>query len=179
MNPSSNPVKAGPAVQGTSRYRLINLVLFLASAIGMAFALYLQHYQYLDPCPMCIFQRVGLIGMGVFALLAFLVNPKTLGVRRLWATLMLLPLLWSASVAARQVWIQHFPPDDLSSCGGASLDFMMQIMPFQQVVRDVLYGSGDCAKIDWTWLGLSLPHWALFFFIALLGLILSQFRRQA
>ena len=170
MNPPQ-PLSGQPA-QPPGHFRLFNLLLVVASMAGMGFALYLQKYQYLDPCPMCIFQRYGLIIMGVVALIAMLVYPKTRRGQRLALLLAFIPIAWSAGVAARHVWIQHFPPADLDSCGGASLDMLMQLFPFQEVMKKVLYGSGDCAVVDWSLLGFSLPHRALFFFLGLCGLIL-------
>jgi disulfide bond formation protein DsbB len=148
-------------------YRLVSFGLFLASVVGMAFALYLQHYQHLDPCPLCIFQRVGLMIMGVFALMAAIHNPKALWARRTYAALAGLGMLWSTGVAARHVWLQHLPPEDVPACG-PGLDYWMNVFPMQEVVQKVLHGSGECAKVDWTLLGLSLPHWSLAFFAGLL-----------
>ena len=91
-------------------YRSVNFALFLASVIGMGFALYLQNHDHLEPCPLCIFQRIGLMAMGAFALIAALHNPKQLIMRRLYSLLATLGILWSVGVASRHVWIQHLPP---------------------------------------------------------------------
>ena len=93
-------------------YRQVSFGLFLAAVAGMAFALYLQHGVGLEPCPLCIFQRVGLMGMGLFALIAALHNPNALWLRRVYAGLAGLSILWSTAVAARHVWLQHLPPED-------------------------------------------------------------------
>lgn len=94
-------------LQRLTSYRSLAGLLTLASIIGMSFAYYLQKVEMLDPCPLCIFQRIGLIAMGIFALIAFLLNPK-----KLWARLglmfgALLGMLWSVGVATRHVWLQH------------------------------------------------------------------------
>jgi len=159
-------------------YRQVNFGIFLASVIGMAFALYLQHYQHLDPCPLCIFQRVGLMTMGLFALLAALHNPKELLARRIYSGLATIGVLWSTAVAGRHVWLQHLPPEDVPACG-PGLDYWMQTFPLQSVIQKVLHGSGECAKVDWTLLGWSLPHWALLFFVALLLINLGQLVRKS
>jgi disulfide bond formation protein DsbB len=158
-------------------YRVVSLILFLASVAGMAFALYLQHYQMLDPCPLCIFQRVGLMGMGLVSLIAFIHNPAKLWVRRSYALLSTLFISWSFAVAARHVWLQHLPPEDVPACG-PGLDYWMDTFPLRDVVQKVLHGSGECAVIDWTFLGQSLPTWALVFFSALLLLNLWQLVRR-
>lgn len=158
-------------------YRQVNIGLFLASIIGMGFALYLQHYQHLDPCPLCIFQRVGLMVMGVFALLAALHNPKKSFARHAYSLLATIGVLWSTAVAGRHVWLQHLPPEDVPACG-PGLDYWMQTFPLQSVIQKVLHGSGECAKVDWTLLGWSLPHWALLFFVVLLLVNLYQLLRK-
>lgn len=158
-------------------YRQVNIGLFLTSVIGMGFALYLQHYQNLEPCPLCIFQRVGLMVMGFFALIAALHNPNPLFMRRLYSLLATVGVLWSVAVASRHVWIQHLPPQDVPACG-PGLDYWMQTFPLQSVIQKVLHGSGECAKVDWTLLGWSLPHWALLFFVALLLVNLCQLVRR-
>ncbi len=154
------------STQGLS-YRRVSFALFLASVVGIGFALYLQHYQHLDPCPLCIFQRIGLIIMGAVALIAALHNPKSLWVRRFYSLLATLGILWSTAVAGRHVWLQHLPPEDVPACG-PGLDYWLEVFPLKSVVQKVLHGSGECAKVDWTFLSWSLPHWGLIFFAALL-----------
>ncbi len=88
-------------------YRLLSGVLFLASVIGMTFALYLEHVQGLAPCPLCVFQRVGLIALGLVSLIAFVHNPKSNVVKRIYALLGSIGILWSVGVAARHVWLQN------------------------------------------------------------------------
>lgn len=158
-------------------YRLVSFGLFLASVVGMGFALYLQHYQNLEPCPLCIFQRVGLMVMGLFGLIGALHNPKQLLMRRIYCLLATVGILWSVGVASRHVWIQHLPPEDVPACG-PGLDYWMQTFPLQSVIQKVLHGSGECAKVDWTLFGWSLPHWALLFFVALLFVNLCQLLRK-
>lgn len=154
-------------------YRFVNLLLVIAAVIGMVFALYLEHVQGLEPCPLCVFQRVGLMIMGIFALLAFIHHPKKPLTRRIYSFFALLGIGWSVGVAARHVWLQHLPPDQVPSCG-PGLNFWLDSFPMAEVVKLVLSGSGECAEIDWTLLGLSLPTWSLVFFSALLLLVLWQ-----
>ncbi|AXI04193.1 disulfide bond formation protein B [Aquirhabdus parva] len=165
------------STQGLS-YRRVSFGLFLASVAGMGFALYLQHFQHLDPCPLCIFQRIGLMIMGFVALIAALHNPKSLFGRRFYSLLATLGILWSVGVAGRHVWLQHLPPEDVPACG-PGLDYWLQVFPLQSVVQKVLHGSGECAKVDWTLLGWSLPHWGLLFFTGLLLINLWQLTRRS
>ena len=137
-------------------YRLVSAVLVLCSIIGLTFALYLEHVQGLEPCPLCVFQRVGLIGMGLIALLAFIHNPISNAMKRGYALLAAVAIGWSVAVAARHVWLQHLPPDKVPSCG-PGLNYLVDALPFNAVLKEVLSGSGECAVIYWTFLGQSLP----------------------
>ena len=148
-------------------YRQLHLILFLGSLVGMGFALYLEHVVGLNPCPLCVFQRVGLIGMGVFSLIALIHNPSSTWLRKGYTMLSTLAISWSVGVAARHVWLQTLPPDKVPSCG-PGLDYLVEALPFKAVLQQVLSGSGECAVIDWTFLGQSLPVWSLMFFIVLL-----------
>ncbi|WP_230656239.1 disulfide bond formation protein B [Psychrobacter sp. I-STPA10] len=149
-------------------YRGLNAILVIFAAIGMAFALFfLQQHMGLAPCPLCIFQRIGLMVMGVFALLAALFHPRGRIIRVLLWIGSMLGILWSTGVAARHVWLQHLPPDQVPSCG-PGLDYWLEALPMQQVVHEVLSGSGECAAISWQFLGLSIPEQALIFFSFLL-----------
>jgi len=158
-------------------YRQVSFGLFLAAVAGMAFALYLQHGVGLEPCPLCVFQRVGLMGMGLFALIAAIHNPTQLWLRRVYAGLAGLSILWSTGVAARHVWLQHLPPEDVPACG-PGLDYWLDVFPMKEVIQKVLHGSGECAVIDWTFLGLSLPTLsAAFFSVLLVGCVWQVVRR--
>lgn len=157
-------------------YRVLSGFLFLASVIGMAFALYLEHFQGLEPCPLCVFQRLGLIGLGFFSLLAFLHHPRSVSLRRIYTGLGGLAVMWSAAVAIRHVWLQTLPADQVPSCG-PGLDYLVSALPLSTVLQQVLSGSGECAEVDWTLLGLSLPVWSAAFFVVLTALSLWQLLR--
>ena len=158
-------------------YRLVSAVLVLCSIIGLTFALYLEHVQGLEPCPLCVFQRVGLIGMGLIALLAFIHNPISNAMKRGYALLAAVAIGWSVAVAARHVWLQHLPPDKVPSCG-PGLNYVVDAVPFNAVLKEVLSGSGECAVIDWTFLGQSLPFWSLIYFSLILLICLWQLFRS-
>lgn len=152
-------------------YRLVSGLLVIASIIGMAFALYLEHVQGFEPCPLCVFQRIGLIGLGLISLIAFLHNPINNGFKRFYTFLGTVSILWSLGVAGRHVWLQNLPPDQVPSCG-PGLDYWLDTLPLKSVFQQVLQGSGECAKVDWIFLGQSLPVWSgvFFAFVALISL---------
>lgn len=156
--------------------RLTNLGLFLATVVAMAFALWLQHYQHLEPCPLCVFQRVAMIATGAVALVAFLHGPVGAG-RRVYAGLTLLAVAGGVAVAGRHVWLQHLPPEDVPACG-PGLDYWMDTFPLHQVMAKVFQGSGECAVVDWTFLGIALPAWTLIAFLGLGAVALWQLLRR-
>jgi disulfide bond formation protein DsbB len=111
---------------------------------------------------LCITQRLFVIAIGVIALLAALHNPPQTG-RRVWAGLALLMALGGGAVAGRHVWIQHMPADQVPACG-PDLAYMFQAFPFQQAVKLLFMGDGNCAEVGWTLLGFSIPEWTLLAF---------------
>ncbi len=146
--------------------RLGNGLGFLACAALIGYALYAEHVLGLAPCPLCIFQRVAVIAIGMVFLLATLHNPARTGAR-VYGGLIAIAALGGIAIAARHIWIQAQPPGTIAACG-ADLDYMMEILPLQEVIAKVLTGSGECGTVDWTLLGLSMPWWVLF---ALVGLM--------
>jgi disulfide bond formation protein DsbB len=154
------------------------LALICAVCIAMlAFGLYLQHVVGLEPCPMCIVQRYALILVAVVAgITAFATRKPFLVVG---AGLMALMASLGAFVAARQSFLQWYPPSE-ASCG-RDLYGMIETFPLKRVIPMIFKGSGDCTKIDWTFLGLSIANWSLVCFVgfALLGfmLIFRQLKR--
>ena len=139
---------------------------FAACAALLAFALYAQFQLGLLPCPLCIFQRVAFAALGVVFLLAGLHAPRGRGGRAAWGVLALVAAAVGAAIAGRHVWLQGLPPDQVPACG-PGLDWMMQTMPVAGVLREVFTGSGECANVDWAFLGLSMPAWSLAWFVLL------------
>jgi protein dithiol:quinone oxidoreductase len=142
-----------------------NALGFLVCVALMAYALYAQHVLELSPCPLCIFQRVAVIVVGVLFLIAALHNPAGKG-SFVYGALIDLAALAGIGIAARHVWIQAQPPGTVAACG-ADLDYLLEIMPVTEVVNKVLTGSGECGKVDWSLLGLSMPWWVLISLVAL------------
>ncbi len=139
--------------------RLGNLLGFLACAGLLAYAYYAQYVMHLEPCPLCMFQRVGVIVLCVVFLIAALHDPGAKG-RRGYAVLLAVAALATIGIALRHLYIQHLPPGSVPACG-ASLDFMLKVFSFSEVLVKVLTGSGECAKITWEFLGLAMPAWVL------------------
>ncbi|HWS03535.1 MAG TPA: disulfide bond formation protein B [Gammaproteobacteria bacterium] len=146
----------------TFTHRQLFFLAALASAGMMAFALYLQEALHLEPCPLCIFQRVFVMAIGAVAVVAAVHNPATLG-RRFYAGLMGLLAVGGGAVASRQVWLQHLPADQVPECG-PGLDYMLESFPLKEALQLVLRGSGECAEVDWTLLGFSIAEWMLVVF---------------
>jgi protein dithiol:quinone oxidoreductase len=148
-----------------STRRLINVAGFLACAAMWGYALYTEFYRGLDPCPLCIFQRVGVLALGMAFLAAAAHHPSGAG-RRVYAALIALAALATAGVAARHVYIQSQPPGTFAACG-APLNVMLQMFHVWTVVVKVLHAGGECAVVNWTFAGLTMPEWVL---ICVLGL---------
>lgn len=131
----------------------------------MAYALYNQYVEFLEPCPLCIFQRVAFIWMGVLALLAALQNPLGWG-RKLYTWLIVLGAAFGAVTAGRHIWLQSLPPGDVPECG-PGLNYMLDNFPLSEVLSTVLNGSGSCAEVSWSFMGLTMPMWTLVWYIGL------------
>ena len=145
--------------------RRLNLGGFVLCASLLGYAYYLQLGAGLDPCPLCIFQRIGMIALGTVFLVAAVHNPQRLG-QRIYGTLIALTALAGASVAGRHVWLQHLPPERVPACG-PDLEYMLEMLPLAEVVKRVFTASGECAEVLWTFLGLSMPTWVLTWFVVL------------
>lgn len=148
--------------------RSLNLAGFLACVGMMGFALYAQHVLLLDPCPLCILQRVAVIGLGLSFLIAALHDPEGWG-RRVYAVLVLLFAADGIAVAGWHWYLQNLPPSEVPACG-PGLNYMLQNFPLGDALRMVFEGSGECAEVVWSFLGLSMPAWV---FILLVSLGLS------
>lgn len=156
--------------------RLLNLLVFLGCAVLLAFGLYLEHVEGLAPCPLCVVQRIEFVAVGLTCLAAALHGPQRRG-RRVYAVLTLLFAGAGMASAGRQIWLQTLPPDQLPACL-PSLDYMLEALPFQDIVRMMLHGTADCAEVTWSLLGLSIPEWSLLAFTACAALALFQGLRR-
>jgi len=154
--------------------RKLALAGFLICAGLIAFALYLQYFENLEPCPLCMLQRICFSALGVIFLVAFLHGPGRTGAR-IYAFLGFLVALTGVGLATRHVWLQWFPPD-VSACT-ADLFFQLERFPVLSVLAKALRATGDCAKVDWRFLALSIAEWSLIWFILLAGYTLYMAHR--
>lgn len=152
---------------------------FLVCAALLAYAVFAQYGQLFEPCPLCIFQRVAMAAVGVAGLLGALHNPTGRAGRIAYGLLAFLAAATGAAIAARHVWLQHLPPDQVPACG-PGLSFMIESMPsYLDVVKKVLQGSGECAEVNWILLGHSMPEWTLLCFVLLaIGALVAGFRKR-
>ncbi|MEX0959119.1 MAG: disulfide bond formation protein B [Burkholderiales bacterium] len=141
--------------------RVIYYGIFAICAGLIAFAMYLQHAQGLEPCPMCILQRYAFILLGVIALAAAIHNPGNVG-RWLYGVLIAVAGGTGAGVAARHVWLESNPPN-IYDCG-ADLGYMIDAFPLSEALPMIFRGTGDCSEVLWRFLGLSIAEWALIWF---------------
>jgi disulfide bond formation protein DsbB len=147
----------------TQRLLFVYGALFCAAL--MVTALYLQYALRLEPCPLCIFQRLFVIALGVVMLIAAVHDPGLSG-RRIYGALVLLFALLGVAVAGRHVWLQHLPADQVPECG-PGLQYMLDAFPLSETLAMVFRGSGECAEVQWTLLALSIPEWTLIVFLGL------------
>lgn len=156
--------------------RITNLGIFVACAMLLASALFMQEVMDLKPCYLCIVQRVFVIFVGLTALLACIHNPGVTG-RRAYAGVTILGALGGGGFAIRHLWLQGLPADRVPACGPPA-DYLLDVFPLAQALPMLLAGDGNCAVVDWTLLGVSIPGWLLVAFCGLAAAGLWQLRRQ-
>jgi protein dithiol:quinone oxidoreductase len=158
--------------------RLGNGLGFLTCVALLGYAYYAQYVLHLDPCPLCIFQRLGIFAVGVAFLIAALHDPLSWG-RRVYALLIALMAAITIAIAVRHLYIQNLPEGTVPACG-APLVYMLKLFSLSEVLVKVLTGSGECARVTWRFLGLAMPAWVLISALGLGGFGLwVNLRRQA
>lgn len=140
--------------------RALNALGFLAAGGMMGYALYAEHQLLMEPCPLCVFQRMAVIGLGAVFLLAALHHPTGRGGRGAYAALIAVTAAAGAGVAGRHIWLQNLPADEVPACG-PGFGYIIDSFPLSDALRLIFTGSGECATIDWSFLGLSMPAWVL------------------
>lgn len=150
-------------VMAIARSRRTPFFLIAVACVGLlGFGFYLQFQTGLEPCPLCIFQRFCFMAITVLALVAGAHGARHRGAA-VYCILIFVVAAIGAGIAGRQVWLQHLPEDQIPECG-PGLDFLMEMYSATETIRTVLRGTGDCAKVDWTLLGLSIAEWSLLCF---------------
>jgi disulfide bond formation protein DsbB len=157
--------------------RALFALLFVWCAGLIGYALWLQHADGQEPCPLCILQRYAFMAVGLVSLVGAAVASRHAPVvTRVVAALVLVAALAGAGIAARQSWLQHHPPL-LAECG-PGLDFILDANPLTQALPMIFRGSGDCAEVKWRFLGLSIAEWALLHFVAMAGVAAVAWGRR-
>jgi disulfide bond formation protein DsbB len=159
-------------------YRTLSALGALVCFGAIAYALYVQYHMLMLPCPLCIFQRIAFGAAGVFFLFGALHNPAGPVFKRFYGLMAMLSALVGAGVAGRHVAIQLMPANEALACSGMGLDYMLEAMPLTDVLSTVLKGSGECAKIDWSFLGFSMPMWTLVLYAGIFVLaVFASFKK--
>lgn len=144
----------------------------------MGYALYTQYVVGLEACPLCIFQRAAMIALGIVFAVAALHAPRGAGAR-VYAVLGVVVAAVGLGISGWHVRMQHLPPDAVPSCG-PGLTYMMEAFPVAEWIEMVFTGSGECAEVNWSFLGLSMPAWVGIWFVGLGALIVAaNWRRLA
>ena len=152
-----------------------NWLIGFGCASLMGVALFMEHQMHLEPCPLCILQRVAVIAVGAIAIVAALHNPEARGLK-VYGSFMVAAAVVGGSLSARQLWLQSLPADQVPSCG-PGLEYLLDVFPLTEVLQMVLTGDGSCAEVVWTFLGISIAGWTLVGFVGLVGFGLLQVLR--
>jgi len=146
--------------------RIFFISIFSICLALLSFGLYLEHFQKsLEACPLCIFQRIAYILIGLIALIGATHNPKDLFLV-IYKFLIIITAITGALIAGRQVWLQHLPPELVPECG-PGLDYMLNVFPLSDAIKMILSGSGECAEVQWRFIGFSIAEWSLIMFIGI------------
>ncbi len=148
-----------------------------ATCLGLlAYGYYLQYFHNLEPCPMCIFQRLCFMAVALIAIVGAVHGPRGNGIYGYLATIGVFSVI-GGGIAARQTWLQHLPPELVPECG-PGLEFMLEMYPLFETLERALKGTGDCAEVSWRFMGLSIAEWSFVCFaMILLAAIWQTWRR--
>lgn len=158
-------------------FRIHCLIGAVFCAALLVYALYVQHVQHIEACPLCIFQRIAFLAIGVFFLAGAAHGPVCAG-RKVYAGLVTLAGLVGVGVAGRHLYLQHLPKDQVPDCG-PGLGYMLDTFPLAKTLKMVFTGSGECAEVNWTFLGLSMPGWTLICYVILIVAVIWSASRRA
>ncbi|MDX1755201.1 MAG: disulfide bond formation protein B [Marinobacter sp.] len=153
-------------------FRLVFALIFVVCAALLGTAFYMEYGMGLEPCPLCWLQRYAFMAVALVSLLALLHNPVAVG-QRIYGLLLAVFAGTGLGLAGRQLWLQSLPEDQVPACG-PSVDYMLEVLPWMDVLKTALRGTGDCAEVVWRFLGLSIPGWTAVFFaiLVVVGLVL-------
>ena len=165
-------------IQSLFRTRLVSLYIFLFCVSLLGIAMYMEHVMFLEPCPLCIMQRVFFLATGIVSLIAFIHGPARVG-QMVYGFLATALSLGGAGFAIRQIYLQGLPKDQIPACG-PSVSYMIQEFPLAEVLEIMFKGDGNCAEIAWQdpVLNMSIPQWSLIGFVLLAGVCVFQAIRK-
>lgn len=142
-------------------------LLLLLACIGLlGFGLYLEHGVGLEPCPLCILQRLAYVLIALVALIAVIHGPRQFAGKIYHGVISVIALA-GAAIAGRQIWLQHLPPDEVPECG-PGLEYMLEVFPLREAIGMVFTGSGECAEVQWRFMSMSIAEWSMICFLAIL-----------
>ena len=144
---------------------------FLSCVFLLSMGAYFQFVDGLEPCPLCISQRIAIFVTGVVFLIAALHNPTATGIK-IYAIIGMCSALCGGGISIRHIWLQHLPKDQVPEC--ADIGYIFAYFPLSETIKLMLSGTGECADINWTLLGLSMPAWTLLAFLMLAALSAGQ-----
>ena len=151
---------------------------FFLCAAFMAYAIYEQFEMNVEPCPMCIFQRLAFIGMGIFFLAGALHSPGARG-RRIYALVVMFAACVGIGVAINHLRMQFTPHDPMMGGCGPGLSYLLDSFPLNEALKKAFTGSGDCGEINWTFLGITMPGWTLICYVLLgAGALYAGWRKR-
>ena len=143
--------------------RQLFLLMFLSCVGLLAAAYYFEYVLFLDPCPLCIMQRIAVLLVGLVALSGSIFSVDVMKEKMHFALLFIVSC-FGIAVAGRHVWIQSLPADQVPTCG-PSLEYMVETLPWADVLSIMLKGNGNCADMQWSFIGLSMPQCVLLWFV--------------
>lgn len=158
--------------------RGFNLLMAFVCYQLLVTAYYFQYVENMDPCPLCIFQRIGVLMVGIFFLIRGIHHPLAGSRwRPTYAILGLMSAILGGIVSGRHLYLQSLPEGEIPACGPA-LDYLVDMLPVSEVIAAVLAGDGECAKVSWNMFGISMPGWVFIFFVAVSGLMIWNIYRH-
>ena len=151
------------------------IVLGLSLAL-LGYAYYSEYVQGYEPCPLCILQRGAFVIIALGALAGALHGSRG-GLRWLYGGIVFAGGIWGLATAGRHLWLQHLPPEDVPECG-PGFDFMVEYFSLAEAIASAFTGSGECAEVDWSFLGLAMPAWTLIWYVLLMAITAQALRRK-
>lgn len=157
--------------------RVLNTLSFVTTLLILSTVFYVEYRHNILPCTLCMLQRAALIAVGAIALIAALHNPRRWGIKVYGVFLFFFSSI-GLLTAGRQLWLQSLPASEAPTSCGVDIFYLLQMLPFDKALTQILSGSAECAKVDWSFLGLSMAAWSFICFAAFLLIALRHFIKR-